>query len=65
MMFKVWIYGKLDKEIFGDTFITTLEAKDLASAFAKAVSIAKAMEIIDNENSGNRKFLVNRIEVSP
>jgi hypothetical protein len=65
MMFKVSIQGKQDKVIFSDTFITTVEAKDLASAFAKAVSVAQTMEIIELENDGSRKFRVDRIEVLP
>jgi hypothetical protein len=61
--FKVHIKAKAVGQQFSDSFYAKIEAKDLPSAYAKAVTIAKSVEIIEQENfTPARKFWVYEIE---
>jgi hypothetical protein len=61
--FKVYIKAKASGQQFSDDFYTKIEAKDLPSAFAKAVTIAKTLDVVEKENFSNaRSFWVYEVE---
>lgn len=60
MIFKVCYKAKTGNG-FIDWFYDRIEAKDLPSAFSKALGIAKTLEVLDAENGIQRKFSVDSI----